>query len=459
VGADPQGAAGHAGGDGAVADNNGHGNGNGNGNGNGASAQAGRDAGDTAPDGLDASASGGAGLDADGSGAGRDAVERSAADARHGRGVRGWMRTGWRGTDLGRLAGAALIAVVVGGIAWLPPAIQQATGDPGNAGLVLKWFREHSGESRSLTEGWRVVTAQYGIPPEWLTGLYKQNIIAEAEYIAFPLTPVLLVPVVAAIVLGWKRLGADGRRLMAVWFVASAIGVIAVARTVGALYAYRLAWAWTLGALAAAYVLWVAWTMVAERWPRAERRVLLPLGVGAVLVATVAASVGAVQAGTPHQSDSALIEEIHEEVAAALPPGDGEVVINPTSFTTMGHGIALVLELERDGVNVSYPLGGAANSQHRSPTAGPKAAELVIASDEGIMDFRDRPNLELIAVAGPMSIEELEVNAAEKAIIDARLEASEFDDLDDPDAQVHEDVARSRELVPAGSMVAVFRRT
>ena len=393
---------------------------------------------------------GGAGADraaVDGTGAGGGLTAGTAAGAgaslgaagdgaARGRGLRGWARRGWRGSPVGRLVGAGLVAAGLGALAWVLPIVEQLRTGDGNMTIVARWFQDHEGEARTLGLGWRVVSAQYALSAEWLFGWADRNMLEEPVYVEDPLVPVLLVLVGLAVVVGWRRLGADGRKLVAVWLVASAVGVVAAARTIGPLYAYRLGWAWTLGAIAGAYVLWVGWTFVADRWPARERRVLVPVAVAAVATLAVVDVVVAAQAGTPEQDVSAVLNSLSTQAYEALPEGDGEVVVSPTSFLTLGYGVGFALQLEQDGNDIGFRVGGQLGA-HRAPGGRPLRAELVMAADADILtQMQLRPELELVAQVGDMSFEDLEADLAERERIEERIRAEGPGALADPSPEL-----------------------
>lgn len=371
-------------------------------------------------------------------------------------GLRRWARRGWWGTAVGRLAAAGALAGVLGAVGWALPVLDQLRPGRGNMSLIAGWFRDHEGEARTLTAGWRVVSAQYALSAEWLVGWADRNMVEEPVYVDEPLVPLLLLVVAGAVVLGWRRLGTDARKLVAVWAVASAIGVVATARTIGALYAYRLAWTWTLGAIAGAYVLWVAWTFAAARWPLAERRVLVPVAVAAVATLAVVDGVVAAQAGTPEQEVSASLADLRSQAHNVLPEGDGEVVVSPTSFLTLGYAVGLADQLEADGIDIGFQLGGRL-SAHRAPGGAPLRAELVMAADGDIVtQLEARPELEVVAEVGDLSFEELEAELAERAEIEARVMAEGPNALADPSPQMARDIERLGELSPPGSLIALL---
>ena len=80
-----------------------------------------------------------------------------------------------------------------------------------------------------------------------------------------------------------SRLAQAGRDawLAATLGLSLVLGVLAVARTLGHVFAYRLRWTWVLAMIAAVVVAWTAWTWAA-RARRGGERWLVPLSIGAL---------------------------------------------------------------------------------------------------------------------------------------------------------------------------------
>ncbi len=351
-----------------------------------------------------------------------------------------------------RLAGAVLVTAALAALAWLPPLVQQLNHEPGNLGVIVRWFGERGDEARTFGEGWNVVSSQYGLWPEWLVGQADSTLAAEPVYVLNPLAPVLLAVVVVAAVAAWRRPGGDARRFVAVWLVASVLGIVAVARTVGLLYAYRLAWTWPLGAIAGAYCLWVGWTWLAARVPGAERRALVPVAVAALVVITGVDVVAAARAGSPEPERSHVIGELGEEVAEALPADAGSVRVVPTSFLGIAYSSGLQVELERRGFDARYTMADPWVVDHREPPRRPWGV-LVVVTDGDVPASLDDPELELLGYSSDLTIEELRARVAELEDPRAELEA-EVAEGESAEATV-ERMAASE--LPPGTAAAVFR--
>ena len=102
------------------------------------------------------------------------------------------------------------------------------------------------------------LTGQFGWRPEWLTGKSLSSWSGESPFLLSSPVPVLLTLVALAGVALWRR-GGDGRRLVAVLVGTLALSVVAVARTLGPVFDYRLRWTWMPPLVAFVLVAWAAW--------------------------------------------------------------------------------------------------------------------------------------------------------------------------------------------------------
>ena len=312
-----------------------------------------------------------------------------------------------------RLVPPALLAVLIGAVMWLPTLMDQVTNEPGNLGLAAKWFRDGGPEHqshRTLGDGWRVVSAPYSSTPEWIFGLRKLWPTVEPANLYNPRLPVMLIPVAVAAVYLVRRRVPGAVQLVAVWLVASVVGIVASARTVGAIYFYRLGWTWLLGMTAGIIVAWAGWTALAEWRPSLPRRVLVPVCVAGLAVLAVGTSVAQVRAGEPQTREAQMLRALMPQVLDRLPEGEGEVIVNGTSFGGIGLRSSLLLELERAGIPASFVSGNFSAGRYRSDDGGPVRVQLRAAMDVEIAEFLDQGK-QLLAYSGSMPLEELRARA------------------------------------------------
>ena len=297
---------------------------------------------------------------------------------------------------------------------WFPPVLDQLVHTPGNLSRVLEYFRNPPEKAHTLADGYRVVTAQFGRAPEWVAGAGRPNPFSgEPDYLRHAVVPLLLVPFVGAVVVLWRRRAADGLRLAATVIAGLALGVVAVARTTGPAYIYRLRWTWILAMLAAVVVMWTAWMLASGARRRLESRWLVPLSVS-VLVGPGRRQHGGRghrrrpgRATTPRGCRASI-----PPVMAALPPSHGDVIVRGAAFSDSGYTSGLILALERRGVAARVDTVGPSDQTfgaHRVHRTGPVRAALYVVANENVHTHvgptrspaRGLPGNRVAAGAGP----------------------------------------------------------
>jgi hypothetical protein len=319
----------------------------------------------------------------------------------------------WRARARPLLAPVAT-AVAVGAVVWAPPVYEELTRSPGNLTEVVRWF--DSGEpTRGWGVGWRLVSGQYGVVPEWLTGLRAPAVFTgEPRVVDEPVLPVLLLLVVAAVAVLVRRRVAGGGALAVAWLVASVAGIAATARVIGPAYAYRTGWTLVLGAVGGLLVAWAAGREVAVRIPNGARlrRAAAPVALAVLAVLAATTSLAFVRAGVPEAAAAARIGGVAPDVLAALPAGDGPVLVDGRSgWGGLIQAPGLVLELEREGVDARL-AGSTAVGAHRSYDGGALRARLVIAAGGSIPAAEAAADRTLVAYDGILSLRALRARVA-----------------------------------------------
>jgi hypothetical protein len=368
----------------------------------------------------------------------------------------------------GPVARAGLVAVVVGAVLWLPPLVDERFRS-GNLSNILRWFRE--GVPHSLAQGYRVVGAQFGWPPEWLTHHRPvwPAFFGETPFLNSAPRPLLLVPLGVAGVVLWRLRASDAWRLVVTVGLGLVVGGVAVARTVGPVADYRLRWTWVLGMLALVVVAWTAW-LAATRSRRAAGW-LVPAALCALGGLSIVNSVSAARARVdPYlRAPSSALASLVPKVERALPDGQGDVIIRalepsiPAPFpappkrcwcAASAYKSGLLLSLERRGITTRVDDNpGDFYGSSRDHRKAPVRAVLTVAVNAEYDTLSARPGaLRLIAYYGDRTRADrarvVPGRAIKVAQIDAELKAGKID--------AKEFFARMSRLPDPGQAVAVF---
>lgn len=345
-------------------------------------------------------------------------------------GVRAWRGRDDRASER-RLLRAAGVSVAVLAVVWLPPVVDGFVNSPSNASRVVRYFRDPGEAARSLGDAWRVTTGQFGLTSEWLTGkLPMTAMTGESPYLYSSPLPVLLVPLLVAAAVIWRR-GRDGRGLVIAVALVSGLVGFSILRTVGRVADYRLRYTWVPPVLAAVVILWAAWLAVARRWPRAERP-MTGLAVVAASVLAAVTMVSAVRAGTPHADDSEVASVLSDPVIDEYADAEGAVVVDDMlGIPGPWYSRTLVLQLERHGIDAQVP----ANrwlffSPSRVHDVGPVAARLLVATGDDVETLLDDPDLRLLSRWTAPRDAEAERTARRFAEVLAERQAGEISDAE-----------------------------
>jgi hypothetical protein len=311
-----------------------------------------------------------------------------------------------RGADASRrrdVVRSLLISAAIGAVLWLPVAIDVLLHRPSNLSRIQRYFESSKESTHSAIDGWEVISGQFAWPPEWLT--YKHNDLTgfgESSFLGHSGFPWLLFLVAVAAAVVWHRRRSDGagaRYLSVVLGLALLLGVVAVMRTLGPVLDYRLRWTWMPPVIAFVLVAWTAWQYTVQRWPRAERAVLIPAAIAVLAVVTGVNVVTAAKAGTPWRTDSEIVAELTPPVRDTIRPDAGQVVLSDIYSHASWYTRGLVLQLERAGIDARVPANQAkvvGRSRVYDPSE-PIQASLVVVMDKNVTDLLADPNFRLVA--------------------------------------------------------------
>lgn len=319
---------------------------------------------------------------------------------------------------------AALVTAVVVGVLWLPPFLEELFRSPGNVTSIVYWFADAEDGIHSLTDGWRVMSAQLAAVPEWLTVKEHANVLTgQSPYLTAAPLPLLALPVVAACVVLWRRNRDGDRAFVHILGLTYALGVVAVARTVGPAFEYRLRWTAVPAMLALVAVARLGWTAAARRWPSAERRVLVPVAVAALALLCGVNSWTAATAGSPQAGDSEAMNEIMPELLDALPADAGQVAVEDVFHSGAWFARGIVLALEEAGVDARVgPDRADLFGRHRVVDGSPDT-RIVVAVDMMVDEVAEEPGMRPIAEWSHLPEDRREELEAERREVEAAIAA------------------------------------
>lgn len=320
-----------------------------------------------------------------------------------------WAAVRTRDQSLARIDRRSLtwVFAITGGVLvlmWAPPVMEELRPGEGNLTRAIDYFLDGEGEEHTLADGYANVAIQYGVNPEWITGnLRLTAFTSEPDVTAGAPLPVMLLPVLLGTAVWWRRRSADALRLVAVTTVAAGISVLAISRTLGPIYHYRLGWTRVVAMAALLSAVWALWGVLVDRWPWVERRVLVPVAL-VVLVGLAAAIVPRfARSGPPLERISEEVAELAPEMARDLPPGDGPVILRCDGDEGCIYLAGFVLWFERRGIDarVDNPNGViASGAPHRLYGGGPVRAVLHVALNAQFYARAAAPDAEVVAYRG-----------------------------------------------------------
>jgi hypothetical protein len=350
-----------------------------------------------------------------------------AAAAAVGLAVRARMLRGDR-PALRRLLRWSAIAAGVGLVLWLPPIIDQLTGDPGNASIVFDHFRDPDEDPIGLGRGAELLAVQLN-PWRLLSGDVATS---GAMLPGLALLGAWLATVAVA-----RRLPAEDPqrtpllRLHAVVAMALVLGLVSASRILGFLWWYLSLWAWTITMLVIVSTVWTAVAAVAARQRQAGPQTTgttsttsttraVRVGAGA-LAAVLLAWTGmfladAYDAEPTDARVSAMLGELTDTVAAAIDAGevagggpDGSYLVTWTDGVHIGApGFGMLAELERRGYDVGVLESfGPGAVEHRVLPREDATAEVHISLGPDIPVWDGVPEMERLALVDPRTDEEL----------------------------------------------------
>jgi hypothetical protein len=311
-----------------------------------------------------------------------------------------------------RLLGWAALSAALAVLLWLPPLIDQVRHDPGNAGLVVDYFRHPTTAPLGLRRGGEVFAVHLNVW-RFLTG--DQSTTGSALP-ALALVAVWLGSAVAA----WRLPAPERgdrpdprvalRRLHVVVAAALVLGLVSASRIVGEIWFYLTLWAWAITALILVAVVWTAALALAADGRRGRRaaRAVPAVAAAVLVVCTAQFVVRAAGARVSEPRLSATVAAVAPDTVTALRGGDvpgggrdGRYLVTWTDGTALGSsGWGLLDELERAGLDVGViPVHGVGATPHRVLPADEATAEVHVAVGPDVETWRARTDASEVASA------------------------------------------------------------
>ena len=293
-----------------------------------------------------------------------------------------------------------LISVAVGVGLWLPPIIQQITGDHGNLGELVAYALDPVEPFAGWPTAWGIMGTELGFPGAWLAG-GDDGFFGTATSSAVP----ALMLVLLTAVLGWaatRRGVPSAGRLATLAILATGLGVVSTARITGPIWNYVMRWWWVIAAVMWLSVAWSTWSLV--RQTRARTVIVgASLAVGAILSITLAWRGTSVR--LPEELHAAAVAELRDELDQSLDRDVRYLLewVDRRGWGGVGQG--LFLDLRRRGFSVSVPESEspAFDPWHIARADQVDARVLVFGSEDLLSGALPPPDATLVAQHDPLS--------------------------------------------------------
>jgi len=304
-----------------------------------------------------------------------------------------------------------VVTLVVLGLLWAPPVLQQLLGHPGNLSTLVSFFTAKPPE---VAAGWATgspMAARLLLPwGPWIgrnpLGLANEPLPLTVWWLAVPVAAVV-VPAAVAL----RRGDGASARLGALLLAAQLASVYAEVRVLGPPYEYLTLWIRAVACLTAVFPFVVLARVIAGP---TRRRAHAPARGSPALAPAIAlglvAAVAAVGVGrrVPDHRVQPVYRRLLPAAVASEPRGAVVRVVDAGRvFTSSSASIAV--ELDRNGRTPRIPplvsvTGTLVDQAGRSRRAPPDAVlpTLVVASDASIDQVSARPGARVVATADPL---------------------------------------------------------
>ncbi len=379
------------------------------------------------------------------------------------------------------------VMISIAGVLWVPPVIQQLSGESGNIAKLVRHFATAPPEDPiGLKSGFELVTQHFDVVAIGWDLIGRDDALVHRAGQAGSLSLVGAGVLVAwAAAAGWA-LRTRHRPLLelhAVTATALVAGWISISRIFGKVWFYLTLWMSGAVLLAVLALGWTGWILITQRQLRhTPRDHPTDWAIAVAIVVASAMTVLSVAAAVDHQvPERALADDVREilpTVTAALEANEGSATGKQGSYVVFwqeaivpgAQGYALLNELERRGYRVGvHPTWRVPATPHRVRIDGEYDAEVHLVSGAWIDEWRtrlDQGYVEVIEYDGRTDAERIRFVELEQRVF-ARLTAIGRSELItvvdtnifgaslDPDLPA-DIVADLAEMLLIGEPVAVF---
>ncbi len=306
-----------------------------------------------------------------------------------------WSDRGARRALLGWIGVSAAFGILL----WLPPVIQQLTGENGNLRILYGHFTDPPEEAVGFGVGLKVM----------LVHLNPWRLISQHDAMYGATLPGALFAIAwaggAAVAWRFRDRAAALVRLDLVVGIAMVLAFISASRIFGFLWFYLVLWSWSVTVLMLVTIGWSIALAVGARASKQTRASLAAVGLGAVAIVMIVAlasfTAESADAESPDPGLSAMLRILVPPAAARLDSADapgggpsGKYLVTWTDPVSIGAaGFGLVDALDRRGFDVGVgPEFASSMTRGRSFSRNEATGEIHLAiGPKAIAEWRAKP--------------------------------------------------------------------
>ena len=286
-----------------------------------------------------------------------------------------------------------LLAGAVAAITWLPVVVDEVTREPGNITRLWRHFTDPPEASAGLRAALTAFVNEFNLLGTWSLGRDRQpteslDLIALIGFVAMVALCTLAVWVAV------RRRDRQAVDALTVCGITVGLTLLTLVRIFGPIYDYIIRWTVVV---AASCVVVSVWTLVRAYRPAPRHVATMAAVVGAACLA--AATVSALDAEQPLAVDGEITGALAREAVPALDPALTHLVRLHDPVSLGAPAIGMVLEMERQGLDVGTDAWLSANVMPHRILDEEDADDVVwvVTGDPAIADALAEPGARLLA--------------------------------------------------------------